>query len=147
MKYNLFIVEIPKEKRTLLCFLVYSLGISFRVGTMNNRQTNHRHTNHHFVQINAPDVYCLSRNWFGALLDTSVLTPLLDPPPCKRHPLNITTHYDKTTLIVLVVLLLLPARPFWIVAGFCCYIRLCIISGIISDSQEGVGKGASKLNR
>ena len=102
---------------------------------MNNRQTNP-----HFIQINAPDVYCLSRDRFGALLDTSVLTPLFRPPPLQTSPLNITTHYDKTTLRVLVVLLL-PARPFWIVVGFCCYIRLCIIS----DSQEGVGKKSIKI--
>ena len=44
-----------------------------------------RHRNHYFVQINAPDIYYLSGDWVGAMLDSSVLTSVLDPPPRKRH--------------------------------------------------------------
>ena len=134
-----------RRKKTLLCSLVYSLGISFWVGTMNNRQRNH-----HFIQINAPDVYCLCRDCFGALLDTTVLTSVFSPPPPPHHPFNFSVKYNNTLRqnnFNSFVLLLLPARQFWIAAGFCCYIRLCIISGIISDKQEGVGKRSSKLNR
>ena len=86
----------------------------------------HRQRNHHSVQINAPDVYYLSGDWVGALLDSFVLTSVFRPPP----PPNVTVKYNNTlrqnnfksfgssTVAV-------PARPFWIVVGFCCYIRLC----------------------
>ena len=87
---------------------------------MKNRQRNH-----HFVQINAPDAYCLSGSLVGPLLDTLILTSVSRPPP----PANVTVKYINTlrqnnfksigssTAAV-------PARPFWIVVGFCCYIRL-----------------------
>ena len=45
-----------------------------------------RFMNHHFVQINAPDVYCLTGEWVGALFDTFALTSVLrPPPPPQRH--------------------------------------------------------------
>ena len=66
-----------------------------------------RHRNHHSVQIIAPDVYYLSGDWVSALLDTFVLTSVFRPPPLQTSLLNITTHYGKTTLKVLVVLPLL----------------------------------------
>ena len=65
-----------------------------------------RFMNHHSLEINAADVYYLSGDWVGVLLDTFVLTPLLSPPP-PTSPLNITTHYNNTTLKVLVILPLL----------------------------------------
>ncbi len=82
--------------------------------------------NYHFVQINAPDVYYLSKDRVGVLLDTFALTSVLSPPPPPpTSPLNITTHYDKTTLKVLVVLPLLcphvhfrTLRVFVVTFGF-----------------------------
>ena len=45
-----------------------------------------RFMNHHLVQVNTLDVYCLSRDWFGALFDTLALTSVLrPPPPPQRH--------------------------------------------------------------
>ena len=78
-----------------------------------------RHSNHHSVEINAPDVYCLIGDRVGVLLDTFALTSVLSPPPPPpTSPLNITTHYDKTTLIVLVILPLLFLHihfgPLWV---------------------------------
>ena len=102
-----------------------------------------RHRNHYFVQINVPDVYCLMVDWVGVLLDTYALTSVFRPPP----PANVTVKYNNTlreknfksfgssTAAV-------PARPFWIVVDFCCYIRLCVIRHSL-----GVHKRVSKLNR
>ena len=73
--------------------------------------------NHHFVQINAPDVYCLSGDRVGAFFDTFALTSVFKtppPPPPPTSPLNITTHYDKTTLIALVVLPLLCPHVYFV---------------------------------
>ena len=58
-------------------------------------------TNHH-LEINASDIYCLCGDRVGALLDSSVLTSVLSPPP-PTLLLNITTQNDKTTLKVLAV--------------------------------------------
>ncbi len=45
-----------------------------------------RHSNHHSVEINAPDVYCLIGDRVGVLLDTFALTSVLSPPPPpQRH--------------------------------------------------------------
>ncbi len=82
-----------------------------------------RKSNHHAVQIYAPDVYCLIENCVGGFVDafasTSVLSPP-PPPPLPTSPLNITTHNGKNTLIVSSgsVNATMPARPFWNVVGF-----------------------------
>ncbi len=89
---------------------------------MNNRKRNLR-----FVQISSQYAYCLSDALVATLLDGSVLTSVLSPPPppLSTSPLNITTHYDKTTLRVLVVLQLLcphvhfgSLRAFVVTFGF-----------------------------
>ena len=98
-----------------------------------------RYRNNQSVQINAPDAYCLSRDWVVLLFNASVLTSVLTPP-------NVTVIFNNTirqnnfdslgssTASV-------PARPFWIVVGFCCYIWLCLIG----NSQD-VPKRVSRLN-
>ena len=68
---------------------------------MKNRQTDHH------LEINTSDIYCLRGNRTGMLLAGFVLTSILSPPPLQTSLLNITTHYEKKTLIVLVVLPLL----------------------------------------
>ncbi len=87
-----------------------------------------RESNHHFVQRNAPYLYCLRGDWVGAVLDTIVLTSVFRPPP---PPANVTVKYNNTlrqnnfecygssTVAV-------PARPFWLVVGFSCYVQLAL---------------------
>ena len=60
-----------------------------------------RERNNHFVQRNALYLYCLRGNLVVTLLDPTVLTSVFRPPPPQTSLLNITTHYDKTTLKVL----------------------------------------------
>ncbi len=89
---------------------------------MKNRQRNYR-----FIQISAPNIYCLSVDWVGVLLDTFALTVILSPPlPTSPFKFKSTLRqnnfgsFGSSTAAV-------PARPYWIVVGFCCYIRLCMI--------------------
>ncbi len=93
---------------------------------MKNRQTNHH------LQINTSDIYYLLGNWIGMLLAGFFLHLILRPPP----PPNVTVKYNNTlreknfkcfgssTAAV-------PARPFWIPVGFCCYIRFCVICVLV----------------
>ena len=67
-----------------------------------------RERNNHFVQRNALYLYCLRCNLVVTLLDTTVLTSVFRPPPPQTSLLNITTHYDKTTLNATEVPLLYP---------------------------------------
>ena len=82
---------------------ILSFSFIFDVLAMKNRQTNQ-----HFV-INSSDIYFLYGNRIGMVFGGFVLTSVVRPPPPPTSPLNITTHYDKTTLRVLVVL---PLREY-----------------------------------
>lgn len=91
---------------------------------MKNRESKHHFV--HFVERNAPYLYCLRGNWVGALLNTTFLTSVFRPPPA-----NVTVNFNNTlrqnnfecngssTVAV-------PARPFWIVVGFFCYVQFVL---------------------
>ncbi len=66
-----------------------------------------RERNNHFAQRNALYLYCLRGDLVVTLLDTTVLTSVFRPPPANVT-VNITTHYDKTTLNATEVPLLYP---------------------------------------
>ena len=102
---------------------------------MKNRQTNPH------LEINPPEIYCLQEDRVGILLADPVLTSVLSPPT------NVTVKYNNTlrqnnfqsigssnTAV--------PTHPFWIVVGFCCYIRFCVIR-----ANHGVRKKVLKSNR
>ncbi len=77
------------KKKGLYYVLEYSVFDSlFWVGTVKNRQRNH-----HFVQIDASDIYCLRDDRFSALFDSSILTSVFRPPP---PPANVTVKYNNT---------------------------------------------------
>ncbi len=87
----------------------------------------HQQKNHYFVQINAPDIYCVRGAWVGAPLYGSVLTSVFRSPPAnvtvkQNNTLrqNNFECYGSSTVAV-------PARPFWLVVGFCYYIRIYMI--------------------
>ena len=82
-----------------------------------------RYKNPH-LEIHTSGIYCLPGNRVGILPADLVLTSVLSPPP----PPNVTVKYNNTlqqnnfqsfgssnTTI--------PTHPFWIVVGFCCYVR------------------------
>ncbi len=48
-----------------------------------------RKSNHHAVQIYAPDVYCLIENCVGVFVDAFALTSVLSPPS------NVTVKYNN----------------------------------------------------
>ncbi len=107
------------------------LGFGLEIfGTMKNRQTNHH------LEINVSDIYCLREDWAYALLDSFVLTPVLSPPPphvtFKYNNTRQQNNFENLSSSTAAV----PARPFWIVAGFCCYIQHCVMRAVRNRVPE-----------
>ena len=96
---------------------------------MKNRQTNHH------LEINASDIHCLRGDWVGALLDSFGLTSVLTPPPTSPVKYN-NTKQQKNFESVSGSTAAVPARPFWIVVGFCCHIRLCVMRAVHNRVPE-----------
>ena len=99
--------------------------------------------NHHFIHINAADIYCLRDDRLDTLFDCSILTSVLSPPPLQTSPLNITTHYDKKTLKVLVVLQLL--YPHVHIGSL--WVFVVTIGYVLYGLSWEVHKRESRLNR
>ena len=98
---------------------------------MKNRQRNH-----HFAIINASDIYCLRGDWVCALLDSSVLTSVFEPPPpyitVKYNNTERQNNFESVSGWPAAV----PTRPFWNVVGFYCYIRFCVMHAVRSSVSE-----------
>ena len=99
---------------------------------MKNRQRNH-----HFSKINASDIYCLRGDWVDALLDSSILTSVLIPyVTVKYNNTERQNNFESVSGWTAAV----PTRPFWIVVGFYCYIRFCVLCAIHNRQSIGLNR-------
>ena len=91
-----------------------------------------RQRNHHFAKINASNIYCLREDSVGVLLDSSVLTSVFEPPTSPLNKTRRQNNFESVSGWTAAV----PTRPFWIVVGFYCYIRFCMIRAVRNRVSE-----------